>query len=97
MKTKNNGTDDNAEDLEKISLIEECLSEIDLISGFSETTEITNKVYVMNSIDSVLSDKLVDDVSSRVLLRKEAWDKIANISGSQLDCNRKSGFIVARG
>lgn len=70
--TRQDTLDSIVENLDKIRAIEENISEADLISGVVETSEINNRVYIMANTDSVPLDKLIDNGSSCIVIRKSA-------------------------
>ena len=85
------------EDLEKIKVIQEGLSEADLISGIVETTEVANRVHVVATVGSISLDALIDNGSLRTLIRQSTWEQISRVSGKELDSNARSRIIMANG
>ena len=85
------------EDLEKIKVIQEGLSEADLISGIVETTEVANRVHVVAKVGSIWLDTLIDNGSSRTLIRQSTWEQISRVSGKELDSNARSRIIMVNG
>ena len=84
-------------DIRDLGVIQESLTETDLISGIVETVEIANRVHILTTAYSIALDTLIDNGSARTLIRRSVWDKISEISGRELDVTNNPRIIMANG